>query len=373
MDPQIDLPELVENLEVDIDELTAALEPLLSKPLHTTASSLPLLDKAKLYTFSAYAIESILFSVLKASGVNATEHDIFKEIARLKGYNSKIREAEERDKNKENRARLDVAAAGRFIKHGLSGNDKYDLERRERMAKEKARAHLKAQKMVNKKFDDEGKEVQSEDATPKKRSVEEVGGHNEDSDRVLEGLEEAEPVAKKARIDAAEPMDIDSEASKKQKKKEMKAKKMKTKKEAKKAEKQARQSADSTDADTDDIPQPSVAADEPTPEAELDVNTRQPKKRGRPPKKNKAQQATDNDAEAEAEATPSRAETRVMRNRNKRLSAQNTQEEEAIVPTPDDYAPKTRSETFNALLDGSLSEKSKSKRGGKKGTRGKGK
>ncbi|KAA8614989.1 exosome-associated family protein [Pyrenophora tritici-repentis] len=342
MDPQIDLPELVEDLEVNIDELTATLEPLLSKPLHTTASSLPLLDKAKLYTLSAYAIESILFSVLKASGVDVTEHPIFKEIARLKGYNSKIREAEERDKNKENRARLDVAAAGRFIKHGLAGNDKYDLERRERMAKEKARAHLKAQKMVNKKFDDDGKEVQSEDATPKKRGVDEVDGHGEDSDQVLGGLEEAEPAAKKARVDATEPMDIDSEA----------------------------QSAESTDASADDTPEVSTSAAEPKPEAEPDVNTTQPRKRGRPPKKDKAQRATVDDAEAEA--TPSKAEARVTRNRNKRLSTQNGQEEEIVVPTPD-QAPKTRSETFNALLDGSLGEKNKSKKGGKKGTRGKGK
>lgn len=372
MDPQIDLPELVEDLEVNIDELTATLEPLLSKPLHTTASSLPLLDKAKLYTLSAYAIESILFSVLKASGVDVTEHDIFKEIARLKGYNSKIREAEERDKNKENRARLDVAAAGRFIKHGLSGNDKYDLERRERMAKEKARAHLKAQQMVNKKFDDEGKEVQDDDATPKKRGVEEVDGGDEDSDQILDGLEE-EPAAKKARVDATEPMDVDSEAAMKQKKKETKAKKMKSKKEAKKAEKQARQSADNTDADADDIPELSVAAGEQTPEAEPDVDTIQPKKRGRPAKKGKAQQAADDSTiDAEADATPLRSEARVTRNRNKRLSTQNTQEEEAVVPTPD-QAPKTRGETFNALLDGSLSEKNKSKRGGKKGARGRGK
>ncbi|CAA9965587.1 hypothetical protein CFE70_008693 [Pyrenophora teres f. teres 0-1] len=369
MDPQIDLPELVEDLEVNIDELTATLEPLLSKPLHTTASSLPLLDKAKLYTLSAYAIESILFSVLKASGVDVTEHAIFKEIARLKGYNSKIREAEERDKNKENRARLDVAAAGRFIKHGLSGNDKYDLERRERMAKEKARAHLKAQKMVNKKFDDEGKEVQKEDATPKKRGVDEVDGHDEDSDQILEGLEEAEPAAKKARVDATEPMDIDSEASKKGKKKKTKTQKMKAKREAKKTEQKSRQSAESTDA-SDDTPEISTSAAEPTPEAEPDVNTTQARKRGRPPKKDKAQRATEHNAETEA--TPSKAEARVTRNRNKRLSTQNDQEEESVVPTPD-QAPKTRSETFNALLDGSLSEKSRSKRGGKKGSRGKGK
>ena len=169
MDPQTDLPDLVEDLEVDIDDLSTALEPLLATPLHTTASSLPLLDKAKLYCLAAYAIESLIFASLTASGVNATEHAVFKEIARLRQYNTKIKEIEDRGikGSAEGRAKLDVAAAGRFIKHGLAGNDKYDLERQERQAKERARAHLKAQQ-INKKFDDEGKEVK---VTPKKRGA----------------------------------------------------------------------------------------------------------------------------------------------------------------------------------------------------------
>ncbi|EMD65293.1 hypothetical protein GGP41_010206 [Bipolaris sorokiniana] len=308
MDPQIDLPDLVEDLEVDIDELTTALEPLLSKPLSTTASSLPLLDKAKLYCLAAYAIESLLFASLTASGVNATEHAIFKEIARLRQYNSKIKEIEDRGikGSAEGRARLDVAAAGRFIKHGLLGNDKYDLERQERMAKERARAHLKAQQ-INKKFDNEGKEVQKgQNVTPKKRGAEEKEEEDEEDEQVLEGLEE-EPAVKKARVQ------------------------------------------DGTEAD---IPQP--------------------RKRGRPSKK---------DRKAEE------AQTRTTRKRNTRLAnqdAEENQEEEGQAEEEGedddevaDQAPKTRSETFTALLDGSLSEKHKQKkakgRGGKKNGKGRGK
>jgi exosome complex protein LRP1 len=393
MDPQTDLPDLVEDLEVNIDELTTALEPLLSTPLHTTASSLPLLDKAELYCMSAYAIEAILFSVLKASGVNAMEHDVFKEIARLKQYNSKIKDIKDRGimGSAEGRARLDVGAAQRFIKHGLAGNDRYDLERKERIAKEKARAHLKAQK-INIKFDDEGREMESKEATPKKRGVDEVDHREEYSDNeVLEGFEETEPATKKARVDAADTTDIDSGAasssqaiSKKQKNKETRAKKTKLK-----TEKKATQSAESTDADADhnedDMSEPPVTAGKSQPEPGQETDTPQPKKRGRPPKKDKkiAKAKQDPDTidvatpsqDTDAEATPSRAEERVTRRRNKRLSTQNSQEEESVVPTPD-RAPKTRSETFSALLDGSLSEKQKkgtSGRGNRRGGKGRAK
>jgi exosome complex protein LRP1 len=215
MDPQTDLPDLVEDLEVNIDELSTVLAPLLDAQLSTTASSLPLLDKAKLYVLAAYSIESLLYSTLQASGVNAKEHAIFKELARLKNYFGKIKSVEERTSAPAApKSKLDVGAAARFIKHGLAGNEKYDLERAERMAKERARAQLKA-RQINKKFDDDGK-AHPKESTPKKRDIEEVvtPAQDDDSD-VLEGLEEpsppaSEPPIKKPKIADQESMDVDS-------------------------------------------------------------------------------------------------------------------------------------------------------------------
>ena len=67
------------------------------------------------------------------------------------------------------------------------------------MAKERARAHLKAQQ-INKKFDNEGKEVQKgQNVTPKKRGAEEQEEEDDEDEQVLEGLEE-EPAVKKARV-----------------------------------------------------------------------------------------------------------------------------------------------------------------------------
>lgn len=55
------LQPMLEDLEGNIDELEEALDSLLSMPLNESTAKLPLLDKAKLYVLSTYAIESILF------------------------------------------------------------------------------------------------------------------------------------------------------------------------------------------------------------------------------------------------------------------------------------------------------------------------
>lgn len=60
MDP-VDLKPELEELEENIDDLEEALEPVSKTPVVDIASKLPLLDKAKLYVLTAYAIESILF------------------------------------------------------------------------------------------------------------------------------------------------------------------------------------------------------------------------------------------------------------------------------------------------------------------------
>ena len=153
MDPQTDLPDLVEDLEVNIDELLSTLTPLLPPhSLSKTSQSLPLLEKAKLHTLLAYAIESTLFSALQLSGADAKAHPLFTELGRLKGYFAKIKDAEEflkKQEEKDARARLDVGAAQRFIKHGLAGNERYDALRKERVEREKARALEKARKLTN--------------------------------------------------------------------------------------------------------------------------------------------------------------------------------------------------------------------------------
>lgn len=213
MDPQTDLPDLVEDLEVNIDELLHTLTPLL--PPHTlskTASSLPLLEKAKLHTLTAYAIESVLFSALQASGADAKAHPLFAELSRLKGYFAKIKHAEDflkREEEREGRARLDVEAAGRFIRHGLSGNERYDELRRQKMEGEKARALEKARRL-NKKFDDEEGEADVEEGMEKTRVGGQESGNGSEGEAEAEvGADKESAKARKAKRSAEDERDGD--------------------------------------------------------------------------------------------------------------------------------------------------------------------
>ncbi|PSS12464.1 hypothetical protein M430DRAFT_72711, partial [Amorphotheca resinae ATCC 22711] len=137
---------LIEQLDDEIDNLEESLAPLVKTALSETASKLPLLDKAKLYVLVTYAIESILFSYLRLNGVQARAHPVFTELTRVKQYFEKIKLVENPVGKRENLS-VDKGAASRIIKAGLSGNDKYDLEKAERQAKERARAHIKFEQL----------------------------------------------------------------------------------------------------------------------------------------------------------------------------------------------------------------------------------
>ena len=135
----MDLPDLhphIETLTQNIDSLEEALTPLFKEGPHHLASKLPLLDKSKLFVSTAYTIESLIFSSLLLSGASPKTHPIFTELTRLRQYHEKIKVAEN-PSSSDPRVRLDKGAAARFIKHGLSGNDRYDAERAERVAREK--------------------------------------------------------------------------------------------------------------------------------------------------------------------------------------------------------------------------------------------
>ncbi|KAF2838992.1 hypothetical protein M501DRAFT_909905, partial [Patellaria atrata CBS 101060] len=140
-----ELLDLIDELESNIDDLEEALSPVLINPLAKTASKLPLLDKAKLHVLVTYAVESILFSYLRLNGTDAKEHPVFEELTRVRQYFEKIKSVEISGQ-KPNMV-LDRQAAGRFIKAGLSGNDKYDRDRAARQAQEKKAAHLKFEEL----------------------------------------------------------------------------------------------------------------------------------------------------------------------------------------------------------------------------------
>jgi exosome complex protein LRP1 len=159
-----DVQAQVEDLGVNIDDLESALQPVLKTALSTSASKLPLLDKAKLYVLATYAVESILFSALRLHGVDAKAHPIFKELARVKEYFNKVKKAETGPVKRS--TAVDKEAAGRFIKAGLQGNEKYDRHRAERLQKEKAGAKRKLEEMsvgTHTRFDGAAKRIKAQE------------------------------------------------------------------------------------------------------------------------------------------------------------------------------------------------------------------
>ncbi|KAL5358203.1 Sas10/Utp3/C1D family-domain-containing protein [Aspergillus floccosus] len=143
-----DLTPLLEQLDDNVDDVEELLGPILKSSLTETSKKLPVLDKAKFHVLVTYALESLIFSYLRLHGVNAKEHPVFRELTRVKQYFEKIKALETEPEQRT--MKLDKEAAGRFIKHGLAGNDKLDMQRREQEAKEKPRAQMKASLLVKK-------------------------------------------------------------------------------------------------------------------------------------------------------------------------------------------------------------------------------
>ncbi|CAI7668709.1 unnamed protein product [Penicillium bialowiezense] len=189
-----DLLPVLDQLDDNIDDLEEVLQPILAGGLFKSSNKLPVMDKAKLYVMMTYALESLIFSYLRLRGVDAKQHQVFTELTRVKGYFAKIKNLE--TEPEERPMTLDKGAAGRFIKHGLvslksldfitmvanqimqAGNDKYDLERAEKQAKERARAQLKAAMLARKGTETPSSVVTSEGQTN--------GSEDEDSDGGVE-------------------------------------------------------------------------------------------------------------------------------------------------------------------------------------------
>ncbi|KAJ5124734.1 uncharacterized protein N7515_008559 [Penicillium bovifimosum] len=144
--------ELLSQLDDNTDDLEEVLQPLLRSSLSKSSNKLPLMDKAKLHVLITYTLESLIFSYLRLHGVDAKQHQVFRELTRVKQYFDKIKALE--TEPEERNMTLDKAAAGRFIKHGLAGNDKYDLERAEKQAKERALAQFKADMLAKKSWEE---------------------------------------------------------------------------------------------------------------------------------------------------------------------------------------------------------------------------
>ncbi|KAL7790770.1 Sas10/Utp3/C1D family protein [Trichoderma ceciliae] len=131
----------VERLGYQLDKLEDALEPLLGN-LSQMASQLPLLDRAKLFSLTAYAIESLLFSSMKVQGIDAQNHAVYTELKRVQQYFAKIKAAEEPEAKRT--LTVNQEATARILKADLSDNKSLSAKLAEKIAEERAKALLKA-------------------------------------------------------------------------------------------------------------------------------------------------------------------------------------------------------------------------------------
>ncbi|KAM7189769.1 Sas10/Utp3/C1D family domain containing protein [Naviculisporaceae sp. PSN 640] len=144
-----DITPQLEQLDGDLDQLEAALEPLFGD-IGDISSRLPLLDKAKLNVLTCYAIESILFSSLRLNGVDAKNHAIFTELTRIKQYFEKIKKIETPAPERE--TTVNMEAAVRVLRADLGDNKEVKAQLTEQIAKERAKAAIQAAKAEKKRL-----------------------------------------------------------------------------------------------------------------------------------------------------------------------------------------------------------------------------
>ncbi|PUU75671.1 hypothetical protein B9Z19DRAFT_933015, partial [Tuber borchii] len=148
--------ELLDLLDEQIDDLKPAIEPLLKDTISGAAMQLPVVDKAKLYVLTSYVLESLLFSYLKLNNTDLKSHAIMSELARVRSYMTKIKEAQPNMHRRE--MTINKEAVERIVNAGLAGND---TENAEMKATERAAALAK--------FNALSEKIERETATLSKR------------------------------------------------------------------------------------------------------------------------------------------------------------------------------------------------------------
>ncbi|RJE23213.1 exosome-associated family [Aspergillus sclerotialis] len=236
-----DLLPLLDQLDYNVDDLEEVLGPLVNQSLAETSKKLPVLDKAKLNVLTTYALESLIYSYLKLRGVDAKQHPVFRELTRVRQYFDKIKALE--TEPEERPMTLNKQAAGRFIKHGLAGNERFDLERKEQEAKSKARAQLKAA-MIAKQTTESGKSSSQTKLRSSEKANPEDSSDSRDEEKmtvepasIAEGSEPAQSQhhekkqKRKAKHEAAKLRKQQESSDKREHKKERRRRKLEKRKE----------------------------------------------------------------------------------------------------------------------------------------------
>ncbi|KAK7902133.1 hypothetical protein WMY93_018902 [Mugilogobius chulae] len=110
-----EIDEQLTGFDSSVSNVKGMLESLISMPRNDLLQKLEPLDQAKLDLMSVYTLNSLFWMYLVTQGINPREHGIKQELERIRTYMNKVKEITDKKKA----ARLDKAAASRFLRNAL--------------------------------------------------------------------------------------------------------------------------------------------------------------------------------------------------------------------------------------------------------------
>ena len=102
-----------------IEQLVQRLQ---QAPWHKLCSGLSPLESARLHLMVAYAVNTLFYMYLRTQGISPANHPVLEELARVKQYVRKVKQASAAEEHKEGQRQssINVEAAQRFITHALA-------------------------------------------------------------------------------------------------------------------------------------------------------------------------------------------------------------------------------------------------------------
>ncbi|XP_005094402.1 nuclear nucleic acid-binding protein C1D [Aplysia californica] len=114
-----ELKEKLAKFDTHLSELEGSLSHMFSLTRAEIVEKVDAIDVAKTDLVAAYAINSLFWMYLNVCGINPKEHAVKQELTRIQSYMARVKEVEEKKKEKAKAPKLDKKASRRFIMSAL--------------------------------------------------------------------------------------------------------------------------------------------------------------------------------------------------------------------------------------------------------------
>ncbi|KAJ2694406.1 hypothetical protein H4R19_005917 [Coemansia spiralis] len=113
-----------DQLAAAVDQVQAALGPVLSQPLGDILPKLTPIQRCELEALVAYSIHTLFWIYLKVNGVPPKTHPVMTELQRVQRYMEKINRAKNGGAPEQRPVKVDADAADRFIRSAIGAPKK---------------------------------------------------------------------------------------------------------------------------------------------------------------------------------------------------------------------------------------------------------